>query len=102
MTLRRYAPLKPSRGTVIPTDVRYRVHARDGGCVGPRAGLPGDCLGSVEQDHVRASGGLGMKSRSTPDNLVDLCAGHHRYKTLNGRRARPLLLAYLERVEGHL
>ena len=98
--LRRYTALKPSRGTVIPTQVRQHVHVRDNGCVGPRAGLPGDCYGSIEQDHVRASGGIGMKSRSTPDNLVDLCGGHHRYKTLNGRKARPLLLRYLEQVEG--
>ena len=99
MSLRRYTSLKPSRGTVIPSDVRAIVHARDKGCVASRAGLPGECMGGIEQDHVRASGGVGMKSRSTPDNLVDLCAGHHRYKTLNGRKARPLLLAYLERVE---
>lgn len=99
MTLRRYAPLKSSRGTVIPSDVRAIVHARDNGCVGPRAGLPGDCIGSVEQDHVRASGALGKKSRSTSDNLVDLCAGHHRFKTLHGKTVRPLLLHYLEQVE---
>jgi 5-methylcytosine-specific restriction endonuclease McrA len=58
--------------------------------------LPGDCHGRLELDHVRASGGLGMKSRTTLDNLVTLCAAHHRYKTEHGRTVRPLLIAYLE------
>jgi len=39
---------------------------------------------------------MGMKSPSTEDNLVVLCGAHHRWKTENGREARPLLLAYLE------
>jgi hypothetical protein len=54
----------------------------------------------LQVDHVRASGGLGMKSPATRDNLVLLCAWHHKAKTDFGRVWRPLLLAYLERVEG--
>lgn len=111
-TLRRKAPLlrrtelqqkgrlEPSRGTEIPANVRAEVHGRDQGCVGPRAGLPGPCDGPLTQDHVRSSGGVGMKSPSEVWNLVDLCAfGHHQWKTEHPMEARPLLLAYLDRVE---
>lgn len=93
--MRRYGPMKQSRGTVIPSDVRKSVVARDKVCVGLIAGLPGDHGGTLELDHVRASHGIGMKSASTEDNLVLLCARHHRWKTENGREARPMLLAYL-------
>jgi hypothetical protein len=56
-------------------------------------------MGSDEQDHVRASHGIGMKSESVASNLVLLCGLHHRWKTEHGREARPLLLEYLERAE---
>jgi 5-methylcytosine-specific restriction endonuclease McrA len=98
MTLRRYTPLHASRGTVIPTDVRLDVYRRDRGCVGRRVGMPGPCNGRTELDHVRASGALGRKSRTEPDNLVMLCAVHHRLKTEAGRTWRPALLAYLGTV----
>lgn len=94
--IRRGVPLRPSAGTRIPDAVRRQVILRDDGCVGPRASLPGSCVSGVEVDHVRASGGIGMKSPSTADNLVSLCYSHHRYKTENGKNARPRLLDYLE------
>ncbi len=102
MTLRRYAPMKPSRGTVWPQEVARAIRARDKLCVGPRAGFPElweDWRpdSPMEIDHVRASGGMGMKSRSTEDNGVLLCSWCHRWKTEHGREARPLLLAYLAR-----
>lgn len=100
--LRRYSPLKESRGTVIPRDVRREVKERDRYCVCDRAGFPPEvvasCSGDTQEDHVRASHGIGMKSRSTADNLVLLSASSHRWKTEHGREARPLLLAYLESV----
>lgn len=96
MTLRRRTPLKPSRGTTWPTSESNAIYARDRGmCVGPVAGLVGDCYGGVERDHVRASHGMGMKSESTRYNGVLLCSVHHAYKTVHGREARPKLLAYL-------
>jgi hypothetical protein len=104
MTLRRYAPLKPSRGTQWPRDVREQIVARDSGhCVCARAGFPLDVIARcpvypVELDHVRASGALGRKSRSTVDNGVCLSNSCHQWKGLNGRTARPLLLAYLAQV----
>lgn len=99
MTLRRYAPMKPSRGTVIPPRIRVAVYERDQGCVAARAGITaGSCAGNIELDHVRGSGGMGMKSRSTSDNLVMLCGTHHLLKTEHGRLIRPLLLDYLARV----
>jgi hypothetical protein len=58
------------------------------------------CDGPLDVDHVRASGGLGMKSPTHRTNMVVLCRHHHRAKTEFGKVWRPLLLAYLERVEG--
>lgn len=96
--MRRYTPVKPSRGTVIPSDMRLRVLHRDelatGGCVG-FGRFPVECNGPLELDHVRASHGMGMKSETTDQNLVSLCNECHRWKTYNGRRARPVLLDYL-------
>lgn len=96
MTLRRYEPMKPSRGTVIPAVIRLAVYTRDDGCVGAKLGWTGPHTSSLQVDHVRASGGMGMKSRTTVDNLVALCGACHRWKTENGRTARPQLIAYLE------
>lgn len=93
MTLRRYAPLKPSRGTQIPPKVRANVRDRDRGCIGRRLFM-GDCQGGLEMDHVR-TGGTSLKSVSCECNLVWLCSGHHRFKTEHGKAARPSLLAYL-------
>lgn len=98
--LRRYSPMKQSAGTKIPAGIREWVRARDGGmCIGPRIGMPGDCFGSIELDHVRASHGMGMKSESTPGNLVVLCGEHHRLRTENGREWRLVLLMYLAGCE---
>lgn len=96
--LRRRTPLKPSRGTTIPASLRLQVHLRDNGCVGQRLGWPGPHTSALELDHVRASGAIGMKSATTADNLVALCGECHRWKTLNGRVARPELVAYLTAV----
>jgi 5-methylcytosine-specific restriction endonuclease McrA len=93
--MRRYAPLKPSKGTVIPQAVRQAVLARDQGCVGRRLDWPGDCLGALELDHVRASHGMGMKSETSAGNLVALCGVHHRLRTEYGRIFRPRLIDYL-------
>lgn len=97
--------MKRSRGTVIPPKTRLEVLERDGfHCVCLRAGFPDDVVDAccrsaqrLELDHVRV-GGMGMKSRSTPDNLVTLSSVAHQWKTEHGRTARPLLLAYLERI----
>lgn len=94
--LRRYVSMKPSRGTVIPESERRYVEHRDRICVGAVVGMPGECFGQLELDHVRASGGIGLKSRSTSDNLVRLCSNHHRLKTSDGRVWRPVLLDYIE------
>lgn len=94
--MRRYAPITKSRGTVIPAAVRSAVLERDGrSCVGPRVGMTADCYGALELDHVRASGGIGMKSATDLGNLVALCSTHHREKTDHGRRWRPALLDYI-------
>ena len=93
--LRRY-PSPRRRGTSrsdpVSPAVRAHVRERDRGCVFTTLGIPHPCL-------VRASGGLGLRSRSTSDNLVLLCPTAHRIKTLAGRRWRPVLLAWIERAE---
>lgn len=88
---------------------KHYVRARDRGCVAARAvAATGDlrllelglaCDGPLDVDHVRASGGLGMKSETHRRNMVVLCRHHHRAKTEYGKTWRPLLLAYLDRVE---
>lgn len=87
------------RDPVTP-EVYAAVRRRDGGCVGPRIGMPGRCGYHVEIDHVRSSGGLAMRSPSTVDNLVSLCSDHHRVKTEDGRIWRPRLLEWIESREG--
>jgi hypothetical protein len=105
--VRRYTPLKSSRGTVIPPEMKLFVFRRDVGCVGFGV-LPEFCLGGLEPDHVRASHAIGMKSTTCPCNLVALCSKHHRYKTEHGKEVRPILLDYLaqfnygDHVEGHV
>jgi len=92
--------MKPSRGTVIPTLLRLKVAHRDHTCVGPKVGMPGDCFGELQLDHVKASGGMGMKSPTVLGNMVLMCSTHHRLKTENGRIWRPKLTAYLEQWGG--
>lgn len=99
MTLRRYAPIAKSSGTRIPPALRIAVLIRDGFCVGRRLDFPTECYGALELDHVRASGGLGLKSATEAWNLVALCGSCHRWKTEHGREARPRLLVYLASVE---
>ena len=80
----------------VSPEVYAAVRARDGyACVGPRIGMPGPCHSIAEVDHVRASGGLGLRSASKLPNLVTLCRDHHRLKTEAGRTWRPRLLEYL-------
>lgn len=40
-----------------------------------------------------------MKSETTRRNMLSLCRWHHRLKTEYGKIWRPLLIAYLERME---
>lgn len=95
MTIRRYTPIKPSRGTQISARVRAQVKARDNGCVGPRVGMEGPCFGGLELDHIH-NAGLGRKGPSTLRGLVSLCSIHHRLKTEHGKTWRPVLDRYVE------
>jgi 5-methylcytosine-specific restriction endonuclease McrA len=93
---------KVKRDTDAERAEKNYVRARDNGCVAPRAtrGIhPMMCDGPLDVDHVRASGGLGLKSPTHRTNMVVLCRHHHRAKTEYGKVWRPLLLAYLERIE---
>jgi 5-methylcytosine-specific restriction endonuclease McrA len=102
----RRSPLRRRRRAIrrwtdpIPPAVRDHVRQRDGGCVFARLGILHECFGQLEIDHVRASGGLGLRSPSTADNLVLLCPAAHLEKTLHGRVWRPVLLAWIESAEG--
>lgn len=95
--MRRRTALRQSFGTRWPVDVLRELRSRDPVCVGRVVGLPGDCVGELQPDHVRASGGLGMKSDSVVSNGAMLCASHHRYKTEHGRDVRPVLIDYIDR-----
>lgn len=108
-----FAPPAPPKRPKVKRDTpdeaaekRY-VRARDNGCVAPRlvghgVSAMSKCDGPLDVDHVRASGGLGMKSPTHRTNLVVLCRHHHRAKTEWGKTWRPLLLGYLVRVEGEV
>lgn len=94
---------KPHRDPVTP-ETYERVRSRDrrvtgAECIGPFVGMPGQCDRWIEEDHVRV-GGIGWRSRSTPDNLVSLCRFHHRMKTEASKVWRPVLIKYLDRWEG--
>ena len=99
---------KVKRDTRFEAAEKRYVRERDRGCVAPRAhnlvyygnATEMSCEGPLDVDHVRASGGLGMKSPTHRTNMVVLCRWHHRLKTEYGKTWRPLLIAYLERVEG--
>jgi 5-methylcytosine-specific restriction endonuclease McrA len=100
----RKAP-KVKRDTDQERAEKNYVRARDNGCVADwlfRHHMTDSpvCQGPLDVDHVRASGGLGMKSPTHRTNMVVLCRHHHRLKTDWARTWRPLLIAYLERVEG--
>lgn len=90
--MRRRSGLAPSQGTQWPSAVRAHVRTHQWGCLGAYAGMPGPCIGELELDHVRASGGVGMKSDSIAVNGARLCNPHHDLKTLNGRIWRPVLI----------
>jgi 5-methylcytosine-specific restriction endonuclease McrA len=101
---KRKAP-KVKRDTDQERAEKNYVRARDRKCIAPLlVSIFGTqamsvCDGPLDVDHVRASGGLGMKSPTHRTNMVVLCRHHHRAKTEYGKVWRPLLLAYLERVE---
>jgi 5-methylcytosine-specific restriction endonuclease McrA len=102
----RMKPKKVKRDTDAERAEKNYVRARDNGCVARRSAATGnqfptlDCEGPLDVDHVRASGGLGLKSPTHRTNMVVLCRHHHRAKTEYGKVWRPLLIQYLERVEG--
>ena len=94
-------PPKVKRDTPGEIAEKNYVRARDRDCVASAAWGKGTlpCQGQRDVDHVRASGGLSMKSPTHRTNMVVLCRHHHRAKTEYGKTWRPLLIAYLERVE---
>jgi len=100
VTLRRYTPLAPSRGTTWPLEVRAHVAEHQPLCLGPHAGMPGDCAGRTELDHVRASHGINMKSKSIATNAAQLCSWHHRLKTEHAKTWRPRLLTVIRTLYG--
>lgn len=84
--------MKRSRGSTWPVAVREHVTSHYRGCIGPLAGMPGACGGTIEFDHIRASHGISMKSDSIATNAAQLCSWHHELKTRNGKTWRPRLI----------
>ena len=96
----RRSALAPSRGTVWPREVREHVETHQRTCLGQLAGMPGDCRGVPELDHVRASQGIGMKSLSVAVNGARLCSWHHWLKGQHGKTWRPRLLSVIAHLHG--
>lgn len=86
------------RDPVTP-ELREAVLERDQGCVGPRLGMPRACFGRLELDHIRASGGLGLRSASVITNLITVCGAHHYAKTVEGRKWRPAFIEWAREKE---
>lgn len=63
--------------------------------------MPGACSGGIQNDHLRASGGIGMKSESIAINDARLCGlTHHPMKTMDGATWRTRLLAVIAELHG--
>ena len=88
---------KPHKDPVTP-EMWFYVISRDGGCIGPRMGMERACFGRLELDHLY-NGGIGKRGPSTARNLSTLCGQHHYTKTVEARRWRPVINAYLSRLE---
>lgn len=86
----------------VTSEVAQHVLARDGGCVGPRIGMPDRCFGRPELDHIHTGGGIQLRGPSIPTNLVSLCRVHHRIKTDHGSTWRPPLDDYVRNAEARL
>ena len=100
--MRRTSGLKPSTGTRWPPAVVAHIKEHQGdGCIGPEAGMPGECAGPIDTDHVRASGGISLKSKSIAVNGARLCRfTHHNLKTREGKTWRPRLLTVIAQRHG--
>jgi hypothetical protein len=61
-------------------------------------GMERACFGRLELDHLY-NGGVGKRGPSTARNLATLCGQHHYTKTVEARRWRPVINAYLSRME---
>lgn len=93
---------KPKKDRKWPEGLHDYIVERDQGCVAHRLQLGRDrpCFGKVQVDHVRHSGGIGMKSPTEAWNLVSLCGQHHYSKTVHeGGDWRPVLIKYLQDIE---
>lgn len=90
--------IRPRKDPVTRELAAY-LERRDGRCAMAKIRADHVCDGPSEIDHVRASGGLGLRSPSTRENTVRLCRHGHRLKTEWGRVWRPLLTAYIDSQE---
>ena len=101
---RSYIRRTPGHADPVTPDLVSLLRMRDGGCVGIKIGMSGECgtqfgpsrVFNLEVDHVN-SAGLGKRGPSTPENTVLLCGLHHRVKTESSKRWRAELNSYLEK-----
>lgn len=94
----RKAPWRRAESDKVTPEVYAAVHKRDNGCIGPRIGMERECFGRVEIDHLM-NGGVGRRGPSVPSNLSVLCGQHHYTKTVEARKWRPIIRAYIESAE---
>lgn len=96
----RAKALKPWRradSDKVTPELHDYILERDGGCIGPRIGMERACFGRLEIDHLM-NGGTGKRGPSIPSNLSALCGQHHYTKTVEARKWRPIIAAYIESV----
>lgn len=82
----------------VTRDLAAYLERRDGRCAMAKIRADHICDGPSEIDHIRSSGGLGLRSPSIKANCVRLCRWAHLQKTYYGKTIRPLLLYYIEEM----
>jgi hypothetical protein len=92
----RRVKLRPRKDPVTRELAAY-LERRDGRCAMAKIRADHVCDGPSEIDHVRASGGLGLRSESSRRNCVRLCRWGHLTKTYYGKVWRPILLDWIAR-----
>lgn len=93
-------PMKPWRrreSDKVSPELHAYILERDGGCIGPRIGMERECFGRLEIDHLM-NGGIGKRGPSVASNLSTLCGQHHYTKTVEAKKWRPVIYAYINKV----
>ena len=92
--------MKRSAGTRWPPAVREHVAEHQPRCIGPLAGMPGECSWGSELDHVRV-GGMGMQVQVHRHERRSALSGASRpQRHARGKIWRPKLLQVIAHLHG--